>query len=273
MYPLLFSVGSRPVSSYTVVLGGALLTGLSWIAWRERRQRDGVFDLALVALLVSVICARLVHVLANRAYYVERPVEIVPPLDGGLSFHGGLVAGLATVTLLSLVGMPRRPGSPRRLLIVAGALVVPLTIGLLGGWLACLLRGCAYGRAIPPPQRLYTPDWPDMFGVHAFRLPSQALGIALAVALLLTAGLWTRRPGLFLIVFGIGDWLIAWTRGDLTLTWGPLLAVQWVDLAIIFAGIALERVSRTHAPLRSSAQIPSGTDDASSAHGSQMESS
>ena len=244
MYPLLFSIGSRPVYTYTVVLGSALLAGLAWIGWRERRQRDGLLDLVLLALLAGLIGARLVHVLANGAYYAERPAEILLPVDGGLSFHGGLVVGLGIVALLALVGSPGHPGSLRRLLIVAAALAVPLSVGLLGGWLACLLRGCAYGRAIPPPQRFYTPDWPDLVGVHAFRLPSQALGMALAVTLLLTAGVWTRRPGLFLIVLGVGDFMIAWTRGDLFLTWGPLLAVQWVDLAIILAGVALEVAAR-----------------------------
>ena len=244
MYPLLFSIGSRPVFTYTVVLGCALLAGLVWIAWRERRQHDGLFDLVLLALLAGLIGARLVHVLANGAYYAERPTEILLPVDGGLSFHGGLLAGLAIVALLALAGSPGHPGSLRRLLIAAAALVVPVSMGLLGGWLACLLRGCAFGRAIPPPQRFYTPDWPDMVGVHAFRLPSQALGMALAVALLLTAGLWKRRPGLFLIVLGVGDFLIAGTRGDLSLAWGPLLAVQWADLAIILAGVALEVAAR-----------------------------
>ncbi len=75
------------------------------------------------------------------------------PFDGGLSFHGGLLAGLGIVALLALTGTPGHPGSLRRVLIVAGALVVPLILGLLGGWLACVLRGCAYGHALKPPQR------------------------------------------------------------------------------------------------------------------------
>ena len=246
MYPLLFSIGPHPVYAYTVVLGGALFAILAWIAWRERRQRDGLLDLVLLALLAGLIGARLVHVLANGAYYAERPLEIILPFDGGLSFHGGLLAGLGIVALLALTGTPGHPGSLRRVLIVAGALVVPLILGLLGGWLACVLRGCAYGRALPPPQHFYTPDWPDLVGVHAFRLPSQALGMVLALALLLTASLWTRRPGLFLIVLGAGDFVIAWTRGDLSVAWGPLLAVQWADLAIILAGVALEVAARKH---------------------------
>ena len=99
----------------------------------------------ILALLAGLIGARFVHVLANGAYYAERPQEIVLPLDGGLSLHGGLVAGLGMVALLALVGSPGHPGSVRRLLIVAAALVIPVSMGLLGGWLACLLRGCAYG--------------------------------------------------------------------------------------------------------------------------------
>ncbi len=245
MTPILYFLGSRPIYAYTVILGGALLAGLGWIAWRERRARDGVFDGVLLALVAGLIGARLVHVVANGAYYAERPAEIVLPLDGGLSFHGGLLIGLGTIAVLTLVGTPRAPGSLRRLLIVISALVVPLSLGLFGGWLACLLRGCAYGRAIPPPQRFYTPDWPDLFGVHAFRLPSQALGLSLAVILLATTAVWKRRPGLFLIVLGVGDFAIAATRGDLTVAWGPLLAVQWADLALILAGVALEVSFRT----------------------------
>lgn len=242
--PVLFSLGSRPIYAYTVVLGSALLAGLAWIVWRERRMRDGLLDVVLVALVAGLIGARLVHVLANGAYYAERPADALLSLDGGMSFHGGLFAGLAVVTIAAL----RRPSAPPRsfgrLLVVIGALVVPLSLGVFGGWLACLLRGCAYGQAIPPPQHFYTVDWPDIFGVYAFRLPSQALGMAFALVLLATAGFWTRRPGLFFVVLGLSDFAIAATRGDLAVTWGPLWAIQWADLALVVFGVLLETAAR-----------------------------
>jgi prolipoprotein diacylglyceryltransferase len=123
-------------------------------------------------------------------------------------------------------------------------LVVPLAIGLLGGWLACLLAGCAYGLPVAPPQRFYTPDWPDSYGVLAFRLPSQLLGMLLALLLLLLARPLSRQPGIFLILLGAGSFIIAWTRGDLSVSWGPLRATQWVDLVLILVGVALALASQ-----------------------------
>ena len=113
----------------------------------------------------------------------------------------------------------------------------------MGGWLGCLLAGCAYGRPVPPPQRFYTPDWPDLYGVLAFRLPSQLLGILLAVALLAGARRLQARPGLFLVILGAGDFLIAFTRGDQLPAWGPLLAIQWADLAVVLLGLVMELAS------------------------------
>lgn len=73
--------------------------------------------------------------------------------------------------------------------------------------------------------------------------PQPVYTVVLGTALLLTASLWRRRPGLFLIVLGIGDFAIAATRGDLSLFWGPLLAVQWADLLVVAVGVALELAS------------------------------
>ena len=105
--------------------------------------------------------------------------------------------------------------------------------------MACLLGGCAYGRPVPPPQRIFTVDWPDLHGVYAFRLPSQALGVLLASILLLASRRLSRQPGLFLALLGLGDLLIAFTRGDQMVVWGPLTPGQWADLTIIAIGLGL----------------------------------
>jgi prolipoprotein diacylglyceryltransferase len=187
-----------------------------------------------------VIGARAGHALANWEYYSEQWLAIFDLRDGGLSWHGGLLAGLLALALVAAWQKNGDAPYSLRLRQTLAAFPVPLAIGLLGGWLACLLAGCAYGLPIPPPQRFYTPDWPDSYGVQAFRLPSQLLGIVLALFLLTLSKPFIRRPGMLLILLGLGNFMITWTRGDLPVTWGPLRATQWIDILLILTGITLE---------------------------------
>lgn len=240
MLPILFTLGRRPIPSYTVVMGVTLLAVFGWLAWQQRRGQSRAFDLGLLALAVGLIGARVGHVLANWEYYSERWLAILDLRDGGLAWHGGLAAGLLALAVVAALQRSSEPGFVLRLPQMLALLLAPLAVGLLGGWLACLLAGCAYGRAVAPPQRFYTPDWPDSYGVLAFRLPSQLLGILLALLLLLLAKPLRRRPGLFLVLLGLGQLMITWTRGDQTVSWGPLSATQWIDILLILTGVALE---------------------------------
>lgn len=231
-----------------------LLAALGCLAWQQRRGRKDALDLGLLALLAGVIGARVGHVLANWAYYGERQAAMLDLRDGGLSWHGGLLAGLAALALAAAWRRGDAAPYSLRLQEMLAVLAAPLAIGLLGGWLACLLTGCAYGLAIAPPQRFYTPDWPDSYGVLAFRLPSQLLGMALALLLLLAWPL-RRRPALFLMTLAAGTCLIAWTRGDLPVSWGPLRATQWIDIGLILVGAALA-VAGQRARRRASQELP-----------------
>ncbi len=244
MAPILFTLGRQPVSSYSVVMIIALLAALGWLAWQQRRGRKDALDLGVLALAAGAVGARAGHVLANWAYYGEQPAAIFDLRDGGLSWHGGVLAGLAVLALAAARRHDHATLYALRLGDRLAVLIVSLSIGLLGGWLACLLAGCAYGLPVAPPQRFYTPDWPDNYGVLAFRLPSQLLGMALALVLLLLARPLSRRPGIFLILLGAGSFIIAWTRGDLPVSWGPLRATQWVDLVLILVGLALMLASQ-----------------------------
>jgi phosphatidylglycerol:prolipoprotein diacylglycerol transferase len=221
-----------------------LLAALGWLVWQQRRGQKDALDLGVLALAAGALGARAGHVLANWAYYGEQPAAIFDLRDGGLSWHGGVLAGLAVLALATAGRHDSASLYALRLGDRLAGLIVSLSIGLLGGWLACLLAGCAYGLPVAPPQRFYTPDWPDNYGVLAFRMPSQLLGMLLALMLLLLSRPLSRRPGIFLILLGAGSFIIAWTRGDLPVSWGPLCATQWVDLVLILVGLALVLASQ-----------------------------
>lgn len=246
MNPVLFHIGVRPVSSYSAVMGVTLLATLLSLILPARRTCVPVDKLSLLTLAAGLAGARLGHVLANLSYYREHWPALFDLRDGGLVFISGAATGLAA---LAFSPWPAgRAVSPRQRLHSRLALLsLPVSIALFGGWLACLLAGCGYGLAIDPPQRWFTFDWPDNFGVRAFRLPTQALGMALALLLILLRRHLARLPGLFLLLLGSGQWLVQATRGDL-LQWGPLAAAQWLNLGIIVLGAWL--LLRTPHPAR-----------------------
>lgn len=249
MYPILFATNGRVVYSYSVVLISSVAAALLWLAYTGRRSHDRRFDAGLAALAVGVLGARLTHVLANWEYFSERGWTGILLPKAGLSWHGGLLAGLAGLALWAWRTRQQDESTMSALHAMLAALAPALLLGIAGGWLGCLLGGCAYGRALPPPQRFYTVDWPDLYGVHAFRLPSQLFGLLLVAALLATLRLWQRRPGLMLVAYGMGDFLIACTRGDLAVTWERLWPVQWADLTIIVVGVAIDRLGRRAPPV------------------------
>jgi phosphatidylglycerol:prolipoprotein diacylglycerol transferase len=247
--PVLFTSDRLVVHTFSVVMALFLLAGLALLAQQQRRWQDDRLDAGLWVLGLGLVGARLAHVAASWDYYAERPGEIFALGHGGFSLHGGLLAGVLALGLFAWVKARRSGQYLERLSYLAAALLPVIALGLVGGWLACLLGGCAHGRAVPPPQRWYTPDWPDLYGVYAFRLPSQLLGLALALLLLALARPLSRHPGLFLALYGAGDFLIGFTRGDLQLAWGPLLVAQWVDLGLIALGVSFEAIRAGRLPL------------------------
>lgn len=259
MRPILFSLDRFVLPTYTVVMLVTLAATLSWLAWQQHRQGDGRFDAALLALIVGALGGRLAFILTQWDYYAEQPERILSINQGGISWHAAVLSGL-----LALIGYAAATsgGSPeelrarprltfpsvlRRVTSLLGVMLPALALGLLGGWLACLLAGCAYGQEIPPPQRPYTVDWPDLYGVYAYRLPTQLLGLLLASMLLLLSGRLSGHPGLFLVLLGAGDFLVGFTRGDSAPVWGPLRAAQWADVILVVCGLALEWATLRHA--------------------------
>ena len=238
MHPVLWHIGVRPIYSYSVVMGITLLTALLCLYAQTKRASQPLSELAVPLLLTGVIGGRLGHVLAQIVYYREHGAAWLDVRDGGFAWSSALLAGLA---LLIVLPRPADAGQRvvQRLRERISLLITPVSIGVLGGWLACWLAGCGYGLAIDPPQRFYTFDWPDSYGVLAYRLPTQALGMLLGLLLLLASRRLRTHSGWFLLLLGGGQWLIDATRGDLTMMWGPWPATQWLNLAVMALGVFL----------------------------------
>ena len=191
MVPIFGRYGPFFLYGYSVALGLGLVAGLGLTAWLVRtKAHSGWVDGALLGLVAGVMGGRLGFVVGQRVYFRERPFETLDIWQGGLSYHGALLAGLLALWLWCVWG--KRP------FYTYAALFAP-TIVLLNafGWLACYWEGCAYGREAVLDGTVWlrwlTADLPDDFGVFGLRYQTQLVGILLS--LLVFAVVWWGANG------------------------------------------------------------------------------
>ena len=96
------SVGNLEIACYGIVLAAAMVTGLLLVmkvADKTGQKGDDYFDLGMVAIVVSVLCARIYYVVFSWDYYREHLTEIVNLRKGGLAIYGGVIGGVLTVAV------------------------------------------------------------------------------------------------------------------------------------------------------------------------------
>ena len=84
------------------------------------------------------------------AYYLQNPLEIAMVWQGGMSFHGGMIA-----TGLAVIGYAMRHGIPIRSILDVAALATPLGLGL--GRVANFVNGELWGRPSEAPWAVIFP--------------------------------------------------------------------------------------------------------------------
>lgn len=97
-----FSVGSLEIACYGIVLAVAMVTGLLLVmkvADRTGQRGDDYFDLGMIAIVVSVVCARIYYVAFSWDYYSTHLKEIINIREGGLAIYGGVIGGAVTTAL------------------------------------------------------------------------------------------------------------------------------------------------------------------------------
>ncbi len=152
MHPYLIEIplpGGRtfPVASY----GFMILCGFLLCLWllQRRGRRMGIdpvalFDTAVLGLIGGIVGARAFYVVHYWEFFADQPIHILFLHEGGLSFFGGLMGGIA-----GLLGSIWKKGLPLRATLDLGASLLPL--GHAVGRMGCFLNGCCFGKVTDGP--------------------------------------------------------------------------------------------------------------------------
>lgn len=93
------SIFGFEIAYYGIVIALAMMAGLflaMWAAKKTKQDPDEYFNLAMIAIVVSLICARLYYVIFSWDYYKDHLLEILNFRGGGLAIYGGVIGGVAT---------------------------------------------------------------------------------------------------------------------------------------------------------------------------------
>lgn len=237
MSAIAFTIGPLTIRWYGILIVSGIIMAVftSWrLAQRQGISFDSLLDLALAAVPLGVIGARLYYVIFNWSYYSAHPSLIPAIWHGGMAIHGSILAGALAVFLMS-----RRQGIPFRLWgdIITPGLILAQSIGRWGNF----FNQEAYGYETTLPWAMYIDG--------AYRHPTflyESLWDALGFCLLLALSL--RRPrrlqptgdiaACYLIYYSCGRFCIEHFRTD-SLMLGPLQMAQVISIIGVALGLLL----------------------------------
>lgn len=232
MYPVLFRIGSIEITSFGVLVGVAALAGI-WLFRRELQRSGGpsdATDAAIYGVIAGLAGAKLLWV---AEHLDEGPVWSLVLSRGGLSWFGGLAAGLGTALVII-----RRKGWSA--LSILAAATPALTVGHAIGRIGCFLVGDDYGRPSNLPWAIAFPEGspPTTVPVHPTQLYEVAalIPIALLLMRLRRDGASDARVlGIYLGLTGVVRFFIEFIRVNERVALG-LTVAQWAAVFVTLAG-------------------------------------
>ncbi len=148
MYPILFSIGSVHIFSFSIFLVVSWVV-FSFIFWKSLRRvvsdEQQIFDLMFYSTLMSLFASRLTFVAFHWQLFADTPLKIFAFwVQPGLSLYGGLFGGIATLLF-------KMKQYKLRLAFISDALAFSLPSALLAGEIGSLLDGTVVGKATNLP--------------------------------------------------------------------------------------------------------------------------
>ncbi len=248
MMPVLFTLGDFTFRTYLLFTLLAFAAAVALIRYYETPRLMAAGKLPAIiekyggeALFIAVVCtiigARLAFVVVNWGLYSEDPGRILAFWRGGFAFHGALILAVPAVALHAFIrNMPLG-----KLL----DLTIPyVTIGYGIGRLGCFFNGCCYGHVTEGPWGLVYPAI-DAAPRHPTQLYSfLAIMITAAILLRISRNNFTR--GLsggstfawFLILIGTYRFVVEFLRVSEVYAFYLTMA-QLVSLVMIIGGVLL----------------------------------
>lgn len=229
-----FTIFGIDVMWYGVLIALGMLIGIA-LAVREAKRvgisEDDVLNIAIIAIPVAIICARLYYVIFSWDYYSQNPSEIFNIRGGGLAIHGGLIGGILTGFIYAKV-------KKLDFFKTADAVMVGMPLAQAIGRWGNFINGEAHGgpTSLPwgimvdgvkvHPTFLYESIWD--FGIFLFIMSYMRKKKTYEGEVIVS----------YITLYSIGRFFIEGLRTD-SLMFGPIRMAQFISLVGVVGGLVL----------------------------------
>ncbi|MDR2515567.1 MAG: prolipoprotein diacylglyceryl transferase [Christensenellaceae bacterium] len=148
-----FTLFGRPIFWYGILIAVAVLLGIL-LAAREAKRRglepDSILDMALLAIPLAIVFARLYYVAFEWPRYASDPWSILYIWQGGIAVYGSIIGGVIAMLIFAKW---RKIGFWTLADIAVPSLALGQAIGRWGNF----FNQEAYGRAVSDPSLQWFP--------------------------------------------------------------------------------------------------------------------
>lgn len=255
MYNDLLSIGPFTIHGYGLMIALGILAAYQITKYRARRLNiviPELENLALWVLAAGFICAKLLYWLTRLTEIIRDPALLLNFADGYV-VYGGIIGGLAGGYLYC-----RR--YQYNFLELLDLIIPSVAMAQAFGRMGCFLAGCCYGMETGHGFGVVFPAG-SIAPAGVPLVPIQLISSALDGALFAALVLYSRRKkrdgevgAMYLILYGLGRFIIEFFRGDLVRgSVGALSTSQFISIFIFVAGCCLLLFTRTAGSKRSGA--------------------
>lgn len=256
MHPILFSIGHVHAYGYGFMIAvGALLAVFVSEFRANRRGLDGdlVFKAALWGLFAGLLGAKLTYIASNLKMLTIDPWAVLG--SDGFTVYGGVVLGI-------IVGVYVLRRQQANVPVYMDLIIPQIALAQGFGRIGCFLAGCCYGKPTDsffgvtfPPEAIA----PSGISLIPTQLFSAAGDFLIFIALVLISDFATDHlrlapkkdpekksffqplsiSGMYLVLYGIGRFIIEFMRMDPRRMLLGLTSNQYVSIFFLIAGLAL----------------------------------
>lgn len=235
----LFSIGPLTIHSYGLMIALGILVCVFMGMYRARKygyKDEAVLDIAIFGILSGFVGAKLLYVLVEFDSFLKNPMDVLG--SEGFVVYGGIIVGALVGILYCRI---KKLPCWEYFDLLAPSIAVAQGFGRIG----CFLAGCCYGR---PTDTFWGVTFPEgSFAPAGVPLiPTQLISSAgdfIITGILLVYSKHNKKAGnvgiLYMLLYGIGRFLVECLRSDDRGTVGLLSTSQFISIGIILLAIIL----------------------------------
>lgn len=235
----LFTIGGLTIYSYGIMIALGIMVAVAVAIFRSKRKglnSDIVLNITLLCAFLGFVGAKILYVIIEFPAFQENPWEVFS--GSGFVVYGGIISGVLAAILLC---KKKKYDFYSYLDLLIPSVAMAQGFGRIG----CFLAGCCYGRPTADWWGVTFPEGsiaPAGIPLIPTQLISAAGNFLLATILIIYSRKAKNKGNVgaaYLVLNGIGRFLIEFLRNDDRGGVGFLSTSQLISLFIMAGGLAL----------------------------------